>query len=177
MLLKLFLFFLKIGFISFGGGYAVIPMIQHQMSSQSWLTDSEFQEIVTLASMGPGSIATNSATLIGFQIAGIPGAIASTAGIIIPSLIIIVLIAAFFYKFHNNQWVKASFYGLRPIIVALIAYAAIHLGLQSGKAFAPSWTTIMTFVICGASVFALIKYKVHPFTVIVAAGIAGIILF
>lgn len=177
MLLKLFLFFLKIGFISFGGGYAVIPMIQYQMSSQAWLSDSEFQEVVTLASMAPGSIATNSATLIGFRIAGTAGAIASTVGIIMPSLIIIVLIAAFFYKYHNNQWVKAAFYGLRPIIVALITYAAIHLGLQAGKISAPSWATMMTFVICAASVFALIKYKVHPFTVIIAAGIAGIILF
>lgn len=177
MLLELFLFFLKIGFISFGGGYAILPMIQYQISSQGWLTDSEFQEIVTLSSMSPGSIATNSATLIGYKVAGTGGAILSTIGIILPSLIIIVLIAAFFYKFHDNRWVKAAFYGLRPIIVALIAYAAIHLGLQSGQEAGTNTSTIMTFLICGASVFALIKYKIHPFAVIICAGIAGIILF
>lgn len=177
MLLKLFLFFLKIGFISFGGGYAVIPMIQFHMSSQAWLSDSEFQEIVTLASMAPGSVATNSATLIGYRIAGTAGAIASTIGIIMPSLIIIVLIAAFFYKFHNNKWVKAAFYGLRPIIVALIGYAALVLGAQTIGLASPSWMMIMTLVICAASLLALIKYKLHPFIVIIAAGVVGIILF
>jgi len=177
MLLKLFLFFFKIGLISFGGGYAVIPMIQYQMSSQAWLSDSEFQQIATLASMAPGSVATNSATLIGYHIAGTPGAIVSTAGIIMPSLLIIVLIAAFFYKFHNNKWVKAAFYGLRPIIVALIGYAALLLGAQTIGFSSPSWTMIMTIVICVASLLALIKYKLHPFLVVIAAGVAGIILF
>ncbi|GGG16070.1 chromate transporter [Paenibacillus abyssi] len=177
MLWQLFITFVKMGFISFGGGYAVLPMIEHEVSSQDWLTTSEFQEAIALAGMAPGPIATNSATLIGYQTAGLTGALASTVGIILPSLILIILVSALFYRIHDHKLLKSSFYGLRPIVTGLIIYAAIHFGFlgQSEQLF--SWTTLATLIICAGSIYAILKYKLHPFTIIILSGAAGIVFF
>lgn len=177
MLWELFITFLKIGFVSFGGGYAVIPLIQYEVSGNGWLTPVEFQEAVSLAGMAPGPIATNSATLIGYKSAGPLGAIMSTLGMILPSLIIIIALAALFFRVQNNKWVKSSFYGLRPIVTGLIVYAAIHFGFLGKQEAGLSWSTLGTLLICGTSIFLLLKYKLHPFILIVAAGAAGIVLF
>ncbi|GGD78624.1 chromate transporter [Paenibacillus nasutitermitis] len=175
MLWDLFIFFMKIGFLSFGGGYAVIPMIHYGMSEQGWINDQEFQEIVSLAGMSPGPIATNCATLIGYRIAGPAGSAAATFGIILPSLLIIVIIAAFFYRLRHNRWVKAAFYGLRPIVTGLIAFAAFRFGFPRGFE-AIDWQTAAMLLICLASLFGLLKYKLHPLLVIAASAIAGVVL-
>lgn len=177
MLWELFFTFLKIGFVSFGGGYAVIPMIQYEVSGNGWLTTSEFQEAVSLAGMAPGPIATNSATLIGYKTAGPLGAVLSTIGMVLPSLIIIIGLAALFFRVQNNKWVKSSFYGLRPIVTGLIVYAAIHFGFRGSDESGITWLTIGTLLICAASIFLLLKYKCHPLMLILAAGAAGIVLF
>lgn len=173
----MFFTFLKIGLVSFGGGYAVIPMIQYEVSASGWLTAAELQEAVALASMAPGSIATNMATLIGYKTAGPLGALTSTLGMILPSLVIIILLAALFFRIQHLKWVKSSFYGLRPIVTGLIIYAAIHFGIPSGQDTGISWQTIGTLLICGAGIWLLLKYKLHPLMLIVAAGAAGIVLF
>lgn len=176
MIWDLFLTFLKVGFVSFGGGYAVIPLIEHDVSAYGWLTPLEFQETVSLAGMAPGPIATNSATIIGFKTAGYAGAVVSTWGMIIPSLLIVVLLTTIFVRLQHNKWLKSSFYGLRPSITGLIAYAAIHFGfLGTGGSF--TWTTAATLFICAGSLFIMLKYKLHPFAVILASGAVGIILF
>jgi len=177
LLWQLFLSFLKIGFSSFGGGYAVIPMIQYESSRYGWLTDTQFQSTVSLAGMSPGPIATNSATLIGYETAGLTGAIVATTGIVLPSLVVVIVIAAFFYRIHSNMWVKSSFYGLRPIITGLIAYAAIHFGLSNHAEVAMSWTTLATLLIGVAAFWAIVKYKLHPLMVIAGSAIIGIVLF
>ncbi|MCQ6559173.1 chromate transporter [Paenibacillus mendelii] len=177
MLWELFIAFLKIGFSSFGGGYAAITLIQYEVESHNWMSIPEFQEIVALAGMAPGPIATNSATLIGYHIGGISGAVISTLGVVFPSFFIIVIIATFLSRIHHNQWVKSSFYGLRPIIASLIAYAAIHFGFMGKSAPLLDWSTLATLVICAGALFGIIKYKMHPVTIIVASGLAGIILF
>ncbi|PZD97470.1 chromate transporter [Paenibacillus sambharensis] len=176
MLWDLFLTFLKIGFVSFGGGYAVIPLIQHDVSVNRWLSPVEFQETISLAGMAPGPIATNSATLIGFKTAGYMGAILSTLGMILPSLLVVVLLTSIFIRLQHNKWLKSSFYGMRPIITGLIVYAAIHLGLL-GTSEALSWKTTGTLAICAGSLYIMLRYKFHPFTVILLSGAAGIIIF
>ncbi|MRN52190.1 chromate transporter [Paenibacillus monticola] len=177
LLWQLFISFMKIGILSFGGGYAVISMIQYEVYRYSWLTPEEFQRIVSLSGMSPGSIATNTATLIGYNTAGLSGAIAATSGIILPSLIVVILIAAFFYKIHSNPWVKASFYGLRPIITALILYAAIHFGFSNPADSILHWTSIATLLISAAAFLLIVKYKVHPLMIIIGSACVGIILF
>lgn len=177
LLWQLFFSFLKIGFSSFGGGYAVIPMIQYESSRYGWLTDTQFQSTVSLAGMSPGPIATNSATLIGYETAGFLGALVATTGIVLPSLILVIVIAAFFYRINSNTWVKSSFYGLRPIITGLIAYAAIHFGLSNHAQVIMSWTTLATLLIGVGAFCAIVKYKLHPLMVIAGSAIMGIVLF
>src|SRR5690242_11767695 len=128
MLWNLFLTFMKIGFVSFGGGYAVVPLIQYENAAGGWLSQSELQEAISLAGMAPGPIATNIATLVGYKTAGGAGAVIATAGIILLSLVVVVLLTGFFVRLRNNQWLKAAFYGLRPVITGLIVYAAVHFG-------------------------------------------------
>lgn len=177
MLLELFLLFLKVGLISFGGGYAVIALIQREITEREWITAGQFQELVALAGMAPGSIATNTATLIGYSQVGILGGIVSTLGIILPSLIIVILFTAFFLRMQRNKWVRSSLYGLRSIITGLIIYAAIHFGMGGDQGPFFSWSTFGMIIICAGSLFAIIKYKIHPFIVLILSAIGGIVLF
>ncbi|OAB47928.1 chromate transporter [Paenibacillus antarcticus] len=177
MIWDLFVTFIKVGLLSFGGGYAIIPMIQHEAITGGWLSEAIFQEVVSIAGMAPGPVATNSATLIGYRVAGIEGAIASTLGMVLPSFVLIILISVFFYQVRNSQWIKASFYGLRPVITGLIAYAAIHFGFMGKDQSFISWQTPITLIIVFAALYSLVKYKLHPLTVIIASGILGIALF
>ncbi|WP_080835829.1 chromate transporter [Cohnella massiliensis] len=177
MLWELFAVFLKIGLVSFGGGYAVLPLIQHEVSANGWLTEAQYQTAVSLAGMAPGPIATNSATLIGYETAGLAGAAFATLGMVLPSLAVVMLVSAFLFRRREEKWVKSSFYGLRPIVAGLIAYAAIHFAFPAMGNTVFTWTTVLTLAIAAGSLLAMIKYKLSPLAVVLAAGAAGIILF
>ncbi|MEX2461416.1 MAG: chromate transporter [Paenibacillaceae bacterium] len=177
MLWDLFWSFLKIGFISFGGGYAMIPIIQHEVSSHHWMTDAKFAEGVALAGMAPGPIATNSAIYVGYHTAGITGSILATLGIILPSIIVIVLISAFFYKLHEHKVVKSVFYGLRPVIVALVFFAAFRLAMSNPMMQGISWHTVITVIIFVAAFIGMIRYRIHPLAIIVLSGLVGIAVY
>ncbi|GLX70342.1 chromate transporter [Paenibacillus glycanilyticus] len=174
MIWELFFTFFKIGFISFGGGYTVIPTIQNKVVAYGWMTGAEFQKAVSVAGMAPGPIATNAVTLIGYDTAGIPGAIAACAGIVLPSLIVVIALAAFFFPYQSNKTSKSIFYGLRPVVTGLIAYAAIHFA-NFDKLSGYTWMNGFTLLICAGCLVLLAKYKLHPLTVIAAAGAAGIV--
>ncbi|WNS44006.1 chromate transporter [Paenibacillus sp. MMS20-IR301] len=177
MLWQLFVVFLKIGSISFGGGYAIIALIQREVTDNGWIQPQKFQELVALAGMSPGSIATNTATLIGYSQLGLAGAAAATAGIILPSLIIVILCASFFLKMQGNRWVRASFYGLRPVITGFIIYAAVHFGAGgSGKPLL-TWPNLGMLIICVLCLTAVLKYKLHPFAAILLSAVCGIVIF
>ncbi|OWA36618.1 chromate transporter [Saccharibacillus sp. O16] len=179
MLGELFVLFFKIGCMAFGGGYAVMSLIQRDVAAMGWMDAGAFQQIGSLAGMAPGSIATNSATLIGYHQAGISGALMATAGIVLPSLLLVAGLAAFFVRVHDHVYVRSIFYGLRPVVTALIIYAAVHFGfgsqLQSGKGF--SWDTLGLLLIVGGCLLAIIRYKWHPFVVLLLSAAAGIVLF
>ncbi|MDQ0657596.1 chromate transporter [Paenibacillus sp. W2I17] len=177
MLWELFFVFLKIGAFSFGGGYAVMTLIEREVTDRGWIRPEEFQEIVAIAGMAPGSIATNTATLIGYNHLGITGAIISTVGIIFPSLLIVIACSALFLKLQNNVWLRSSFYGLRPIVTGLIVYAAIHFGVGRDTGTVFNWSTFGMLILCAGSLIAVMKYKIHPFAVILMAAVGGIILF
>jgi chromate transporter len=130
--MDLFFTFLLIGSVSFGGGYAMLPVIEHQVVDlHNWMTIKQFTDVIAVAGMSPGPIATNSAIFIGYKLAGLPGALISMAGMILPSLAIILVVAAFFYKVHDHHIVKSAFYGLRPIITGLIFYAALKFAVSN----------------------------------------------
>ena len=177
ILVELFKTFFIIGFISFGGGYAMIPVIETEVTAHNWMTTQEFTDIIAIAGMSPGPIATNSAIFVGYQIAGFPGAVVSALGMVLPSLMIILIVAAFFYKANKNPLVKSAFYGLRPIIVGLIVYAAIKFALSNGLIGPISTYSIGLLFIFGVSLFALIKFRIHPALVIVLSGIFGLVFY
>ncbi|QHT61044.1 chromate transporter [Paenibacillus lycopersici] len=176
MVWQLFVTFLKIGFVAFGGGYAVIPMIQYEVEAHGWLEAERFRQVVAMAGMSPGPISTNAATLVGYDSAGMLGGIAATLGMVLPSLAVIVLLSAVFFRFQGSKWMKSSLYGLRPIIAGMIAYAALHFGFLSGQE-AFTWMTVSTLAICGGCLVLLVRYKLHPIAVIAAAGVAGIVIY
>src|SRR4029453_11604736 len=109
--------------------------------------------------MAPGPIATNMAALIGYHAFGIWGAIASTIGMILPSLIVIVVLAVLFYRIHQNKWVKSFFYGLRPIIFGLIIYAAIHFGFSNIDIKQSGWTFAATILLSAGAVLGVLRFK------------------
>ncbi|SDE14459.1 chromate transporter [Paenibacillus sp. UNCCL117] len=178
MLWNLFITFFKIGLMSFGGGYAMLPVIQHEVNQHGWLSDQAFADTVALAGMAPGPIATNSATLIGFKTAGASGAFAATAGMVLPSLLIVVVIATFFLKYHRHERVKAAFYGLRPVVTGLIAYAALRYGLASTEESGIwNWSLLGGLIITACVVVGMIRYKMHPAAALVLSGLLGIAFF
>ena len=171
ILLQLYFTFFKIGLFSIGGGYVMLPLIQREIiEAQGWLTLPEFVDILAIAEMTPGPIAINSATFIGFHTGGIPGAMLATAGVVTPSLIIMVLAASILKRFYENSWVQAAFRGLRPAVIALIIGAAIFVGRAS---FVDSLS-----VFIGAAVFVLLVFtRLHPIIVLLLSAAAGLVLY
>lgn len=126
--LELLWSFIRIGLFSIGGGYAAMPLIQHQVvESHSWLTMTQFADVMTIAEMTPGPIAINSATFVGIRVAGIPGAIIATVGCVLPSCIIVIALAYIYYRFRGLSMVQDILVGLRPTVVAMIALAGLSL--------------------------------------------------
>lgn len=186
--LKLLFSFIKIGLFSFGGGYAMIPLIQREIEMHGWITPSEFVDIIAVAEMTPGPIAVNSATYVGFKAAGILGSAVATTGVALPSLIIILVVSKVFFKFQNNPINTMVFYGIRPAITGLIAAAGFFVAETSIfktdiataglKTIFSNPTSLFDFggiVIMAASLIALIKFRLHPILIIAGAGAGGII--
>ncbi|GHT08055.1 chromate transporter [Bacteroidia bacterium] len=171
--LQLFWTYLKIGLFCFGGGYAMISLIQDEVvDNHAWLTNAEFTDIVAISQMTPGPIGINSATYIGYTVTGsVIGSVIATVAVCLPSFIIILLIAKAYQKFNSNPYVAGAFLGLRPATVGLIASAAL---LLMNKENFIDYKSIILFV----SAFVLTKFcKVHPILMIVLAGISGLFLY
>lgn len=174
--LQLFLSFLQIGMFSFGGGYAAMPLIQGQVVTlHGWLTISEFTDLITISQMTPGPIAVNSATFVGMKIAGIPGAVVATAGCILPSCIIVTILARLYLKYRNLDLLQGVLKSLRPAVVAMIASAGILIlknafwGSEESIALTGTeWSMVLIFAIC---VLLLRKTKLNPIWVMVLAGV------
>lgn len=174
--LELFLSFLQIGLFSFGGGYAAMPLIQGQVvNGHHWLSMTEFTDLITISQMTPGPIAVNSATFVGIRIAGIPGALVATLGCILPSCLIVTLIASFYLKYRNLSVFQSVLATLRPAVVAMIAACrCLHsdnrfLGKQNCHCSQEyPWSLVFIFII---SAVLLQKYKINPILVMILAGI------
>ncbi|MBO9608887.1 MAG: chromate transporter [Paenibacillaceae bacterium] len=174
---QLFWTFFKIGCFSFGGGYAITPVIEKDAVAYGWLTPAEFTDAVAVAGMAPGPIATNSAVFVGYKTAGLAGALSATAGIVLPSLIIVIILAAFFYKIHRHPHVQAVFYGLRPVVSGLIVYAAIRFGMNGGYLGTFAWQGLVALLILIGALLALIRFRLHPVVVLLMSGLAGIVIY
>ena len=174
--LQLFLSFLQIGLFSFGGGYAAMPLIQGQVvTAHGWLSMSEFTDLITISQMTPGPIAINSATFVGIKIAGVPGALAATIGCILPSCVIVTLIAWLYLKYRNMDTLQSILSSLRPAVVAMIASAGVSIlisafwGSSASVSFADTrWSLVLIFAVC---VLLLRKFKMNPIWVMILAGV------
>ena len=174
--LQLFLSFLQIGLFSFGGGYAAMPLIQGQVVTlHGWLTMSEFTDLITISQMTPGPIAVNSATFVGLKIAGIPGAVVATAGCILPSCIIVTILAKLYLKYRKMDLLQGVLKSLRPAVVAMIASAGILIlknafweSRETISLTQTEWGMVAIFGIC---VLLLRKTKINPIWVMVLAGV------
>ena len=180
ILLQLLISFFQIGLFSFGGGYASMPLIQEQVVDiHAWLTIKEFTDLVTISQMTPGPIAVNSATFVGIKIAGIPGALVATAGCILPSCILVTLIAKLYLKYKNLSLLQGILNSLRPAVVAMIASAGISILLSAlwgeGQILLENtnWIMAALFVL---SIVLFQKFKMNPIWVMVLAGAANTIL-
>lgn len=128
MSLRLFLSFLKIGAFTFGGGYAMIPLIEREViDRRHWVERVDFLDLLTLAQSAPGPIALNTAVFVGYKVHGLRGAVAALMGIVVPSFLMILCIAILFADIRHNAWVEAAFRGMRPAVVALIIFPVINL--------------------------------------------------
>lgn len=180
---ELFWSFFQIGLFSIGGGYAAMPLIQHQVVDvHPWLTMTQFADIMTIAEMTPGPIAINSATFVGIQVAGLAGAIIATAGCVAPSCVIVMALAYAYYRFRGLTMVQGILAGLRPAVVAMIASAGISLILLSfyGQRTLPDDFTNISYIsafIFGSGLLVLRKWKVNPVCVMIGAGIVGIVFY
>lgn len=131
ILISLFLVFFKIGLFSFGGGYAMIPLIQMEIENSGWLDSKEFADVVSISQMTPGPIGINAATYVGYRTAGIPGSVCATLGVFLPSFLLIMLTAVFFDNFKENRIFNAMFLGIRPATIGLISVAVLFFAQTS----------------------------------------------
>ena len=184
VLLRLFYEFFKTGLFSVGGGMATIPFLQHMGETTGWFTNGDLTTMIAVSESTPGPMGVNMATYVGFEIAGIPGAVIATLGLITPSIIVILIIAGFLQKFRHSKGVEATFSGLRPASTALIASAGLSVAwsvftvtnqLAPDSFPAIRWRTVLL----AAAVFVGLKWtplkKLHPILFIAAAAVVGII--
>ena len=174
IVLELFWAFFQIGLFSVGGGYAAMPLIQEQVIDKfHWMTVSEFTDLITISQMTPGPIAVNSATFVGVRIAGVAGAVVATLGCILPSCVIVSLLALVYMKYRSVSVVQNVLGSLRPAVVALIASAGltilINVVFASGVISVSNiqWLGLILFA---AAFFALRKFKLNPILVMVVCG-------
>lgn len=180
--LELFWSFFQVGLFSIGGGYAAMPLIQAQVVDQhGWLSLNEFVDVITISQMTPGPIGINSATFVGIKIAGIGGALISTLGCVLPSCIIVLTLAHFYFKYQNLTAVRGVLNGLRPAVVAMIASAGLSILLNASFAGGTlpssladvSWAGILLFL---AAFVVLRKWKPNPIWVMAGCGVIGMFL-
>ena len=167
--LLLFLEFLKIGLFTFGGGYAMIPLIRETVVARMWLTENEFYDFIGICESTPGPIAINMATYVGYSTAGIGGALAATVGLVAPSVIIIVMIAKLLRRFGSSSCLQDLLGGVRPAVLALILFA----GIAIAKLAWVSWENALI----GLAFLAAIHWvKGHPIVYICLGAIVGLVL-
>lgn|SRR5690554_4877598 len=177
ILLQLFWSFVQIGLFSFGGGYAALPLIQSQIViNRQWLTMQEFADVITMSQMTPGPISLNAASFVGAKVAGIGGSLVATFGNVLPSLLIVLLLAWIYFKFRSLRIMQGILYGLRPAVVALIASAGLtilFLALFGDQTDHISWYAIALF---GVGIILVRLKKINPIIIIVASGLITLIL-
>ena len=182
--LSLFFTFAKIGVCTFGGGYAMLPILQRELvDSKGWATEGQLADYYAVGQCTPGIIAVNTATFVGSSLGGVPGGVIATLGLVFPSIVIILLIAAFLQNFMHIQWVVHAFNGVRAGVVALILTSVIKL-YRNAVIDWPTrilyWVVLLlaaagTFLpLPGGVLGAVLGYLLSPVVLVVIAGVSGL---
>lgn len=168
-LIELFVAIFKIGAFTFGGGYAMIPLIEEEVvKNKGWLSKDEFVDILVVSQSLPGALAINTSIFLGYKISGVLGAIIALMAVILPSFFIILIVAAFFMKFRDNYYVNAAFKGITAAVPILVLVGAISLS----KGLPKNTRTIVTIIV---ALIVLIVFNIHPVVVIIISGVYGAI--
>lgn len=168
-LLKLFTTFFKIGLFTFGGGYAMIPLIEREVVQRyRWVSGTEFVDLLAVAQSAPGVFAVNMSVFIGNKLRGTRGALAAAFGCVLPSVIIILAIALFFSRFRHIELVNNVFMGIRPVVVALIAVPVFNVAKSAKVGWTTAWIPVL-------SALLIVVVGVSPIYIIMVAGVAGFV--
>lgn len=174
MLLDLYLTFFKVGLFSFGGGYAALPLIQQEVvGANSWLSLSEFNDLITISQMTPGPIAINSATFVGVRVGGLLGGLVATLGCVTPSAIIVGILAYFYKKYKDLDSISNVLYFLRPAIISMILIAGVDIlmtALFDTRAIALMNLDYKMLVLFGLILILMIKKDIDPIKLMLASG-------
>lgn len=184
--LRLIWSYLKIGLFGFGGGYAMLALIENEIVTPGWITEQMFTDIVAVSQMTPGPIGINSATYIGYVAPGefgfgsvwwgLLGSAVCTLTVVLPSFLLVAFTSHLITKHKDSVLVKGIFSGLRPVVVGLIASAALLLMNSANFGSAP-YDVVWSVGLCVAAFVAVFWLKVHPMAVIAGAGVAGLLIF
>ena len=165
---QLFSAFFKIGICTFGGGYAMIPLIEAEaVDKRGWIRSEEMLDIIAIAEATPGPLAINTATFVGQKVAGLAGAAAATLGVVMPSYIIIILVSLFYTQFRENRWVDCAFRGIRAAVVALMINAVVKLSRHVPK-------IAFTWGLFALALAAALFTDVSVILILIVAGVAGV---
>jgi chromate transporter len=174
ILIHLFLLFFRIGLFSFGGGYAMLPLIYQGASELTGMTAEEFSQLVALSQVTPGPIAINAATYVGYQYAGIPGATVATIGVVLPSVFLVFIVSLFLAKFRQSEALQGVLTGIRPATVGLLLSAVVFLA--QGSIITDMQLNLLPMIFFVVVLFVAGRFKADPILLTVAAGVAGAII-
>jgi len=163
---QIFAVFAKIGAFTIGGGYAMIPIIQSELSRRGWISEEELPDIVALSQSAPGVMAVNISIFAGYRLRGLKGSIAATLGSITPSFLIILAIAMFFSSFKDNPWVERAFKGIRPAVIALILVPMVNMARKNNH-------TWWSWVLSGAALILVAFLGVSPIWILLSVMAAA----
>ena len=176
--LLLFWAYLKIGIFGFGGGYAMLSMIQFEVVDHyAWMTVEEFADMVALSQMTPGPVSINIATFIGYKVGGILGSFVATAAIVLPSLLILFFVLKFLFKHKDNYIVKTTLSSMKPVIAGLIFVAALIMMNPVSFPDAGLHGSNISVIICAVSFVAVFFTKINPILLIIASGLVGYLVY
>lgn len=176
LLLDIVITFMKIGLLSFGGGYAAVAIVEQQVVEiKGWMNYEQFMDIVTIDELTPGPVTVNAATFVGTRLAGTLGAVAATIGAILPSCIIALVLVKVYYKYKDITLISGALNGLKSMVVALISVTTISI--ISNALFSDNKLDFCSLLLFVASLILIRKYKLNPLIVMIICGLVGTIVY
>ncbi len=171
MLIELFYTFSKIGAFNFGGGYAILPFIEKEIViNNGWLSRYDFIDLVALSQITPGPISINSATFIGYRLAGLVSATVGTLGLVFPAFFIVILAARAIKKYRSCDWMECAFLGIRPAVIGLITASTLSIGRTA-------IIDIKSVLMAGFTAVLVFKTRLNPILIIISAGVLGGLIY